>query len=171
MSALGQKRTSSPLFDHLIGAREKRRGQDEAERLGGREIDEEFKFNRQLDWKIGGLYAPENFVDITGCATIGIGETCAVADHSSIVDKFAESVDRREPRAVNSVDDAFSVCEHKGIVQNDEKFSTGLRNLSQRVAQLLDGASVIRLDRNIVCASEFLCDLPFKFGTGTGGVP
>jgi hypothetical protein len=38
-----QSQQGSPLFDHLVGAREQRRRQLEAERLGHLEIDDELK--------------------------------------------------------------------------------------------------------------------------------
>jgi hypothetical protein len=40
---------TSPLFDHLVGAREERRRDFEAERLRGLEVDHEVKFRGLLD--------------------------------------------------------------------------------------------------------------------------
>jgi hypothetical protein len=53
-SASGQSRPNASeqmasLFDHLIGEREQRRRDFQAERFGGLHIDEEFKGCRQLD--------------------------------------------------------------------------------------------------------------------------
>ena len=45
-----QKRTFGRLFDHLVGGHEQRGRNCEAERLGGPEVDDEFKFGRRLHW-------------------------------------------------------------------------------------------------------------------------
>jgi hypothetical protein len=58
----------SPLFDHLVGAREQRGGHVEAERLGGREINDEIEFGRLLNRDIAGLGAAQNLVDQFGSA-------------------------------------------------------------------------------------------------------
>jgi hypothetical protein len=42
-------------FDHLVGAGEQRRWQVDAERLRGRQIDDQLEFGRLLDRKIGWL--------------------------------------------------------------------------------------------------------------------
>ena len=52
MSAMGHERNSRALFDHLIGAREKRRRDFEAERLGGLEVYDEFEARGLLDWDV-----------------------------------------------------------------------------------------------------------------------
>jgi len=42
-------RQIEPLFDHLIGAADKRQRHVEAERLGGFEVDDEIKLGRLHD--------------------------------------------------------------------------------------------------------------------------
>jgi hypothetical protein len=43
------RRRPASLFDHLVGAREKRRRHVEADRLGGLYIDHKFEFDWELD--------------------------------------------------------------------------------------------------------------------------
>jgi hypothetical protein len=44
-------------FDHLVGAGEQRRRNVEAERFRGRQVHDEIKFGRLLDWNVGWLSA------------------------------------------------------------------------------------------------------------------
>src|SRR6516165_6744166 len=56
------------LFDHLVGARQQRFRDCEADRLGGREIDDEIKFGRLFDRYITRLRPAQNCVDQIGSA-------------------------------------------------------------------------------------------------------
>jgi hypothetical protein len=63
MSALGQKRTHAPqssLFDQVVGAPNNCVGHVYAERLGGLEVDVQFKFRALLDRQLSRLFAFEN---------------------------------------------------------------------------------------------------------------
>jgi hypothetical protein len=42
-------------LDHLVGTGKQSRGDFEAERLGGRQIDNEVELGRLLDWNVGRL--------------------------------------------------------------------------------------------------------------------
>src|SRR5262245_16655869 len=64
MSALGQKRTCTPLFDQLVSAPDDRIGDVDAERLGSFQVDVQLDFSGLLDWQIGGLVALEDSAGI-----------------------------------------------------------------------------------------------------------
>src|SRR5262249_31247165 len=64
MSAKGQKRTSTRLVDHLIGARDECRGHRDAERLGGLEVNDQLELRGLLDRQITRLCTLQNFVSV-----------------------------------------------------------------------------------------------------------
>jgi hypothetical protein len=51
-------RTHRALFDHLIGPREDRRRDRQAERRGSLQVDHQLEFGRLLNWQIGRLGTP-----------------------------------------------------------------------------------------------------------------
>jgi hypothetical protein len=65
MSALGQKRTSRHLFDHLVGALQKRFRDGKAKCFGGLEIDDKLKLRRVLHWQFGRFGTAQYAVDIS----------------------------------------------------------------------------------------------------------
>ena len=60
---------TSSLFDHLVGGRQQGRRHRDAERLGGLEAYNEFKFGWLFDGKIARLGAMQNLVNIVTGAT------------------------------------------------------------------------------------------------------
>src|SRR5262249_39161051 len=59
-------RTHASSFDHLVGAGEQDRGNFEAKRFRGLEIDDELELDRLFDWKVGRLRPAQNLVDVVG---------------------------------------------------------------------------------------------------------
>ena len=57
------------LFDHLVGGREQRLWNFEAQRLGGFEVDHQLVLGRRLHRQVGGLLALEDAINIAGRAT------------------------------------------------------------------------------------------------------
>jgi hypothetical protein len=66
------------LFDHFVGAQQKRFRQLEAERLGGLLIDDEFEPGWQLDRQVSGFRALENEIDV--CRGAPKQRGCVVAN-------------------------------------------------------------------------------------------
>jgi hypothetical protein len=58
------------LFDHLVGAGEKRQWHFEAERLRCLEVDHRVELGRLLHRQVGRLLALEDAIDVTGCQAI-----------------------------------------------------------------------------------------------------
>ena len=54
---------NAPLFDHLVGGRQDRGRHREAERLGGLQVDNQFKLDWLLHGQIAWPRAFEDFVD------------------------------------------------------------------------------------------------------------
>ena len=57
---LGFRHSFAFSFDHLVGAREQRRRNLEAECLRHDQVNDEVELGRLLDLKIGGLRPPQN---------------------------------------------------------------------------------------------------------------
>jgi hypothetical protein len=53
------------------------------------QVDDKLELGRKLNGKIGGVRAPDDLVDVIGCATIRISNARAVTNHSSLIDVFS----------------------------------------------------------------------------------
>jgi hypothetical protein len=61
---------TATLFDHLVGAQQKRFRDCQPKRLRGLEIDDEIEFGRLLDWNIAWLRPAQNLVNQVGGAPV-----------------------------------------------------------------------------------------------------
>ena len=73
-----QVQQTARLFDDLISAGEYGRGEVDAERLRGLEIDYQLIPSRRLHRQIGGLLAPENTIDVRGRASVLVDEVSSI---------------------------------------------------------------------------------------------
>src|SRR5262245_57409612 len=83
MSAKGQERTSAPLFDHLVGLREKRWRDSYAEGLGRLEVDHQLKLGRCLHRKFGRLFTLKNAVDVAGGKSVQFNTIRPIGDQAA----------------------------------------------------------------------------------------
>jgi hypothetical protein len=58
------RRHHAHLFNYLVGAQQERFGDRQAERFGGREIDDKLEFRRLLDWNIARLRPAQDLIDV-----------------------------------------------------------------------------------------------------------
>src|SRR5262245_965660 len=83
------------LFDHLVGASEQRRGHGEAERIGGREINEEIEFGRLLDRDVSRLRSAQNLIDQVGSSAPHVSPVRSIGHQTSHFDRLPYNVHRR----------------------------------------------------------------------------
>ena len=84
---------TTPLFDHLVGAKQDPLRHVEAERLGGLEVHDHFEFCRKLHRQIAGFLAAQDAIDISGGAANGVYRVGSVGEQTALSDE-EESSDR-----------------------------------------------------------------------------
>src|SRR5215468_4155752 len=87
-------RHRTALFDHLVRARLHRRRHANAERLGGFEIDDQFKLGRLQDWQFGRIFTLENPARINARQAVAVQKVRSVAHQTAGYGKVSKLVNR-----------------------------------------------------------------------------
>jgi hypothetical protein len=97
------------LFDHLVGAHEKRLWDRPAESFGGRKIDDEVEFSRLLDRKVFRLGAAEDLDNQTRCLPIDRYKTRAVCDQTTLFRHFWPFINRGQAQSCGPLDNDTAI--------------------------------------------------------------
>src|SRR5262245_66328823 len=92
-------RSNSTSLDDLVGAKQERLRNLEAERLGGGEVDDEIELDRLRDWKVGGLGAAQNFVHVLGGAPEQVRKVCSIGHEPCHFDVLPSREHCRQPQS------------------------------------------------------------------------
>ena len=96
------RRSNNSLFDHLVGASEKRRWDGYADCLCGFEIDDEIEFGGLLHRKIARLLTTKNSINILSrspesiCQIVSVGDEPASLNGTGVGEKRRQSMPQRQ---------------------------------------------------------------------------
>jgi hypothetical protein len=131
------------LFDHLVGARQERLRDRQAERLCGGQIEDEIELGRLLDRNVARLCSMQNLVDKVGSAPKQVREVCSIGHQTPPLRRTPES------RAWSQ-----SHAQRQGVDSN-------LVGIQKRVgADIVHLRGLERLEyrRDILGSPDFRCD-------------
>jgi hypothetical protein len=102
-------RKRTPLFDHLVGALEKRLRDFQPERLGSLEVDHQLEFGRCLQWQVGRLLAAQDAVDVAPRTAIWIKQILAIRCQAAVGGKLPDPRNRRQTVAHRKFGNLFAI--------------------------------------------------------------
>ena len=93
----------------------------EAERLGGVQVDHQFKLGRLLDRQIGGLRALEDLPGVDADLAMHAGKAGSIADQAACQGGFTPFVDGRNGMVCRQCDELGAAAVEEWIAANDER--------------------------------------------------
>src|SRR6516164_3019084 len=114
------KRTSHYLFDQFVGAGEQLARHREAERLGGLEINRQFKLDRLLDRQVSGLRAHQDAIHIGGRASEQVGPLDSVGDKATAASELGHRINCRQTMLRSRGDDELAARIEKTVRQDNK---------------------------------------------------
>ncbi len=108
------------LFDNLVGAHQERFWYRQADCLGGFQVDDKFKPDRRLHWKITWLRSFEDTIDIVCRAPVAVEQIISVGDQATSIHEKAMGGDGGQAVPDRQSDDLFAMAHGKSLGQQDE---------------------------------------------------
>jgi len=108
------------LLDHLVGAREQRRRNFEAERPGGPKIDEEFELGRLFNRQLAGFGSLQELVHINSHATANRIMIDAVRHERTCVQRLPRPAGQRQSIRYRELRDGGSIGERPAVRIDDD---------------------------------------------------
>src|SRR5262245_30986940 len=109
-----------PLFNNFVSARKERRRDGQAERFGGLQVNRQFEFGRGLHWKVGGLLAFKNTIDVTGRPPVLISRVRPIANQATVGDVSAEWIGCRQSMSSCERDDEIAIVKKQRSSSGDQ---------------------------------------------------
>src|SRR5215470_15641985 len=134
----------APLLDHLIRPGQQRRRNRQAKRLGGLEVDDEFKSCRLLNRKIGRPRTLANPGDIRGSTHGDRGYVWTERHEAAVVNNLSEAVDNGQPICCGEVDELSPGCIKQSARRGDQGLWPLLLDIGERAGKILGGTEWIQ---------------------------
>ena len=130
------------LFDHLVRECEQRRGDFQAERLYGLEVDDEIEPGRSHGRQIDRLSALEYAANVDAGMLITVDDVGPIAHQATRVDELTRPVDRGNCMARRQPNESVTLDEYKNVGADKQSASTALDHSGEGRVHLAFGAGV-----------------------------
>src|SRR5215471_21484654 len=132
------------LFNDLISAGKERRRHSEAKCLGRLEVDHQLVFGRVLHWKVGGLFALKDAIDVASSLPAWIDRVSCVRDEATCSDEETERIDRRQSVSRRQRDDQIVIVDRQ---RGSDRDQTAIRSARKFGNSLLKVSGVSPTER------------------------
>src|SRR5262249_518135 len=155
---------ASSSLDHLVSARKECGRYGQTERLGGSEIDDQFKYGWLLNRQVGRLGAFQDFVNVHGSLAIQVGKSRGVRHQPTFLGEPSRHRNRRHTILQRQLGGAFA--RQAGL--NDNGIGPLLLDRGESALELLSAADPAIVDRSSAGFAGKLDMFEERFGKGIG---